>query len=597
MPTKKVGLNTNFLYQDKMFALYFQSEIRLFENTSLPISTMANFSDDERQLLEKYVTNVDSNIFAIKGLPGIVGSVFARYSRALGSFRETLLKEFLKEGNIDPVHAQKLIERILIAYGDDSVGELEGANVSFEQISNLAAKVIEDRRIGGSPIEQSSRYVYYDMQDEDGKWKYLRPTEIMDSKHADAYEKGMDRIFEIYRELIEPLTKYYEQKKPLEESSYDILGTGKKQYLKDLTDEKDIKAFKRTYKFDLKTKTCDTIRCILPTSTLTNVGMFGNGRYYQELLSHLYTQDVKEMNEIANQCHGELNKIVAPFVKRAKRNEWIAERRENMRSIGSEIFKDKAEKSEELDVQLIDISREGVDQDEYYFVQSLAMMVYPYTEVSLQKVIDKISKFGEEERYEILESYVGERQHRRNRPDRGLETGYPLLFDMVCDFGSYRDLQRHRMLTQQRQLITPRLGFSLPEDLVEAGVDSLINEAKEICETLYTEIREDLGKEVAQYVVLFGYNIRWSMGMNLRAAEHMIELRTTPQGHPNYRKVCQLMAKAILDKHPWTSDILKFTDYNDYTWARADSEARQRVKEKALDEKEQQESAKSENVV
>ncbi len=549
---------------------------------------MSTFTDDERQLLEKYVTNVDSNIFAIKGLPGIVGSVFARYSRALGSFRETLLKEFLKEGNIDPVHAQKLIERILIAYGDDSVGELEGANVSFEQISNLAAKVIEDRRIGGSPIEQSSRYVYYDMQDENGKWKYLRPTEIMESDHAEAYEKGMDRIFEIYRELIEPLTKHYEQKKPLEESSYDILGTGEKQFLKDLTDEKDIKAFKRTYKFDLKTKTCDTIRCILPTSTLTNVGMFGNGRYFQELLSHLYTQEVKEMNEIAQKSHEELNKIVAPFVKRAKRNEWLAERREAMRELGEEIFKGKAEAAPDLSVDLIPSSREGITQDEYYFIQSLAMMLYPNSEVSLQKIIEKVSKFGEEERYEILESYIGERQHRRNRPDRGLETGYPILFDCVCDFGSYRDLQRHRMLTQQRQLITPRLGFDLPQDLRDAGVEKLINEAKEISESLYSAIREDLGKEVAQYVVLFGYNIRWSMGMNLRAAEHMIELRTTPQGHPNYRKVCQLMAKAIMERYPWTSGILKFTDFNDYTWARADSEARQRVKEKALDEKEQQ---------
>lgn len=546
---------------------------------------MPKFTDEERQLLEKYVTSVDSNVFAIKGLPGIVGSVFARYSRALGSFRETLVKEFLKEGVIDPKHAEQLIERILIAYGDDSVGELEGANVSFEEVSNLAAKVIEDRRIGGSPIEQSSRYVYYDMQDDQGKWKYLRPQEVMDSEHAEAYEKGMDRIFEIYRELIEPLKAFYETRKPIEEAEYDVLGTGTKQKLSDLTEEKDQKAFKRTYNFDLKTKTCDTIRCILPTSTLTNVGMFGNGRYFQELLSHLYTQDLHEMNDIAQKAHSELNKIVAPFVKRAKRNEWLVEKRETMTELGSEIFKEKAEKAEKIDVQLIASEHPEMNADEYYFVISLASMVYPYSEVSLQKVIDKIAKMTDEERYEILETYVGDRVHRRHRPDRGLEAGYPLLFDMVCDFGSYRDLQRHRMLTQQRQLITPRLGFSMPQDLIDAGVVSKIEEAQQICEELYNKIREDVSKEAAQYVVLFGYNIRWTMGMNLRAAEHMIELRTTPQGHPNYRKVCQLMAQAILDRYPWASEILKFTDFEDYTWARADSEARQRVKEKQLDEK------------
>ncbi len=554
---------------------------------------MPKFTDEERQLLEEYVTSVDSNVFAIKGLPGIVGSVFARYSRALGSFRETLVKEFLKEGVIDPKHAQKLIERILIAYGDDSVGELEGANVSFEGISNLATKVIQDRRIGGSPIEQSSRYVFYDMQDDEGKWKYLRVAEIMNSEHAEEYEKGMDRIFEIYRELIEPLKVYYQAKKPIEEAEYDILGKGEKQKLSDLSEERDIKAFKRTYNFDLKTKTCDTIRVILPVSTLTNVGMFGNGRYYQELLSHLYTQDVAEMQDIAQKGHEELNKIVAPFVKRAKRNEWLAERREMMRELGRGLFKERVDTCDEIRADLAPMSQEGMDAEEHYFVQSLAMMVYPYCERSLKSIMSKITKLGDEERYEILETYVGERQHRRNRPDRGLETGYPLLFDLVCDFGSYRDLQRHRMLTQQRQLITPNLGFMMPEDLVAAGVEDKINEAKTIAEELYKKVRADLGAQVAQYCVLFGYNIRWNMGMNLRAAEHMIELRTTPQGHPNYRKVAQMMASAIIERHPWTKETLKFTDFEAYTWARADSEARQRVKERTWEDKQEQTEVRS----
>jgi thymidylate synthase ThyX len=542
-------------------------------------------TNEERELLSKYVTDPDSNIFAITGLPGIVGSVFARYSRALGSFKDTFVKEFLKEGIIDPKHAQELIERILVAYGDDSVGELEGANVSFEAISNLAAKTIEDRRIGGSPIEQSSRYVYYDQKDEQGKWKYLRPNEIMESAHAEAYEQGMDRIFQIYHDLIEPMTEYYKTKKPIEEAEYDVLGTGTKQKLSDLTEEKDIKAFKRTYNFDLKTKTCDTIRVILPTSTLTNVGMFGNGRYYQELLSHLYTQDVAEMHEIGEKCHKALNKIIAAFVKRAKRNEWLAEKRQQMRELGKEIFSEKADKTDEITVDLIASEHGELNQDEYFFVKSIAQMLYPNCERSLKNILEKVSKMTEEERYEILETYVGNRSQRRHRPDRALEEGYPLTFDMTADFGSYRDLQRHRMLTQQRQLITPNIGFVMPQDLIDAGCTEQINEAKKICEELYTKIRVDLNPLLAQYVVLFGYNIRWTMGMNLRAAQHMIELRTTPQGHPNYRKVCQLMAKAILERYPWTSEILKFTDYEDYMWSRADAEARQRVKERQLDEK------------
>lgn len=546
---------------------------------------MSQFTDEERKLLEKYVTNVDSNIFAIKDLQGIVGSAFARYSRAPGSFRETLVKEFLKEGIIDPEHAKKLIERILIAFGDDSVGELEGANVSFEQVSNLATKTIEDQRIGGSPIEQSSRYVYYDQKDDKGNWKYLHVKEIMGSTHAKDYKKGMDRIFQIYQELIEPMTHFYEEKKPQEEAEYDVLGTGEKQRLSDLSDGKDIKAFKRTYTFDLKTKTCDTIRCILPTSTLTNVGIFGNGRFFQELLSQLYTQDIAEMNDIATKAHTELNKIVAPYVKRAKRNEWLAEKRQNMRPIGSSIFMNKVDETDEITVSLLPTSREHLSDEEYFFFHSLAQMLYPYCEVTLSKIIDKVSKMNEEERYSILEAYSGNREHRRHRPDRGLETGYPLTFDIVCDFGSYRDLQRHRMLSQQRQLLTPNIGFDMPQDIIDASLADKIEEAQEISTSLYKKIRNDIGALQAQYVVLFGHYIRFTMGMNLRAAEHMIELRTIKQGHRNYRKVCQLMAKAIMERHHWTKELLQFTDFNDYEWARADSEAQQRVREKQLDEK------------
>ncbi len=558
---------------------------------------MSNFSEQERQLLSKYVTNVDGDIFAITGLPGIVGSAFARYSRALGSFKETLVKEFLKDGIIDPKHAEELIERILVAYGDDSVGELEGANVSFEAVSNLAAKTIEDRRIGGSPIEQSSRYVFYDQKSspspakERGSggevWRYLRPQEIMESVHGSEYEEGMDRIFQIYHDLIEPMTKFYQSKKPLEEAEYDVLGKGEKQRLKDMKEERDVKAFKRTYNFDLKTKTCDTIRVILPVATLTNVGMFGNGRYFQELISHLLTQDLHEMNDIGQRCHTELKKIVAPYVKRARRNEWLAQRRKLMRELGQEIFKGRIEKTDEITVQLLSpsLAKERGWGGEVFFVETIAQMLYPNCEVSLSTLIDKISKMGDEERYEILETYVGGRSQRRHRPDRALEAGYPFTFDITMDFGSYRDLQRHRMFTQQRQLLTPEIGFVMPPDLVEAGVEGKIKEAREMSENLYKKIIQDCGPLVAQYPVLFGHNIRFTIGANLRALEHMIELRTTPQGHPNYRKVCQIMAKLILEKYPWTSEIFKFTDYDDYTWARGDSEAKQRVKEKVLDEK------------
>ncbi|HEX3095937.1 MAG TPA: FAD-dependent thymidylate synthase, partial [Patescibacteria group bacterium] len=190
---------------------------------------MEKFSESDKELLKQYVTSTEDNVFAITGLHGIVGPAYARYSRAQGGFREVLLKEFIKDGIIDPKHADELIARILIAYGDDSVGELEGAHLSFEQISVLQTKDIEDRRIGGSPIEQSTRYVFYDKKDNEDKWMYYRGPELVSSSFGEEYISAMDFIFETYASLVEPLQEYLRSLKPMDEAEYDINGDNIKE--------------------------------------------------------------------------------------------------------------------------------------------------------------------------------------------------------------------------------------------------------------------------------------------------------------------------------------------------------------------------------
>src|SRR5512135_2186338 len=225
------------------------------------------FNEEEKKLLDPYVTDTDDGIFAVKGLDGMTGAVYARYSRAPGGFRETLLKEFIREGAIDAKKAGDLIERVLIAYGDDSVGELEGAHVSFENISILATKEIEDRRIGGSPIEQSTRYVFYDQKDQDGDYRYYRDPAVMASPHAAAYVETMDFIFSTYCALVEPMKAYYSGLKPIEDAEYDINGDGVKEKWADCADEKMRKAFKITYNADIRSKACDSLRALLPIAT------------------------------------------------------------------------------------------------------------------------------------------------------------------------------------------------------------------------------------------------------------------------------------------------------------------------------------------
>lgn len=539
---------------------------------------MSKFTPQDLEILKQYVTDPEYNVFAVKGLDGIVGPAYARYSRAQGSFLETFLKEFIKEGRLDPVKAKEVIERILIAFGDDSVGELEGAHLSLEQISNLATKEVEDRRIGGSPIEQSTRYVVYDQKDEQGRWRYLRPKEIMQSSLSSEHEKVMDELFETYASFVEPMQEFYGKMKPVEEAEYDILGTGAKQKRSELKDEKDLKAFDRTYKFDIRTKTCDTIRVLLPAATLTNVGLFGNGRFFQNLLTHLYTHELSEMNELAAKAHKALDQVMPTFVKRAKRNEYSAGTKNNTQALADRMLNDVPAQEEQY-VRLF------LNNEFDYYNYLLAQVLYPHSRHPLHQLCDIVSKLSVQEKKKIFETYAGDRKSRRDRPDRALEAGYPFTFDLIGDFGIYRDLQRHRMLTQQRQLLNPYLGFANNDDIKTAGFQQKVDAVRQKAEELYEKIKNECGKKAAQYAVLFGHKMRWTAGMNLREAEHLLELRTVPQGHPSYRKMCQEMACQILEHYPWVKEVLKFVDYGDYRWARADSEAKQRVMERELETK------------
>jgi len=536
------------------------------------------FTEEEKKILKKYVTSTEDGVFAVKGMEGMVGAAYARYSRAQGGFREVLLKEFLREGAIDPKHADELIERILIAYGDDSVGELEGAHVSFENISMLATKEIEDRRIGGSPIEQSTRYVFYDMKNDRDEWRYLHDESLVRAGFGKQYTETMNFIFETYAWLVEPMKAYFKNLKPIERAEYDINGDGIKETYADLTEEKDQKAFKTTYNFDLRSKACDTLRALLPLATLTNVGMFGNGRFYQTVISHMMTTDIPEVQKIAKKTLSATGEVIPQYVRRAKRSDYLVKIRDNMFALARRLFgNDDPEVPNVLPkVKLLKES----DRD----VSMIAAMLFPFCNKSLSTLRVLVGKMSGEERKEIINTYIGDRKTRRDRPGRALEDGYPYSFGMVTNWGVYKDLMRHRMNSQQRQLFTSKIGFETPEEIKIAGFEQQALECVKKADELYDAIADE-SPLLAQYAVLHGHFVRWSIAMNDREAMHLIELRTTPQGHPQYRKICQIMHKLISERSSWRGKMTKFVDHNDYYWSRADSEAKQRVKERRLEEK------------
>lgn len=541
------------------------------------------FTEEELSILSRYVSDPSSDIFTfLPTLYGLGGAVFARYSRAAGGARVRLLKEFLDElGQLKEDKLQELIARVLIAYGDDSVGELENAHLAVENISNLATKEIEDNRIGLSPIEQSSRYVVYDQRDRNGRYRYLRPTEVIQAGLLEQYELCMDFIFGTYTSLVEPMIDYFKKLKPENEASYAIKPGDSRQYkLEELTEDKEIRSWWMTYKTDLKTKTCDTLRGLLPAAVLTNVGLSGNGRAYQGMLTKLFSHDLLEMQDLGTRAKDALSVVIPNYVKRAQPNEYLKTVNREMESLVTKL---------DLEVPRYYYSHDKVDlfclESWETVPMAIAHILYPYSSLSLRELYLRAVRMTSNDRRKVIETYCQHkdvRGNRRNKPGRGLEFGYPITFDLLGDFGIYRDLERQRMLTQQRQLLTPYLGCNVPEEIIEAGFGDKFRACIDKSAELFELLRTKCGPKVAQYAVLFIFNIRWYMGMNYREAFHFMELRTIPQGHPSYRKLVQKMHKKLMDGDPLIAGMMEFVDYNDYFWSRAESEAAQRRKEDKL---------------
>ncbi|OGL66717.1 hypothetical protein A2856_03050 [Candidatus Uhrbacteria bacterium RIFCSPHIGHO2_01_FULL_63_20] len=548
------------------------------------------------ELARPFLHSPDSNVTALdtKKLAGLCGAMLARQSRIPGTVVEVLVKEFLVTtpeeaaelgvavGEIKTKKLEGIIERVLIQYGDDSVQELEHATVLFNSVSNLATKIIEDRRLAGF-IEQSSRYVLYTERDPvTGQWLYLREKRIMGSAHGEEYVRLMDRLFQMYARLAEALTGHYKTLKPIAEATYDIRGDGTKLRLDELTDEKEIKEFNRVYKFDLKTRACDTARIVLPASTITNLAMVGNGRSFEHLLKRLYSSGNPEYADLAGRLHETLNRFIPKYVKRASpegERHMMEPERVARQQIEREFPEFRKFERSWKEVEWVETPELISDSSEPIW-HLLAASYYPHVRVPFHQIVRRFMTVRREKLVALLKEIVGERETRRDRAGRAFEHGYPCAFEIVGNFGIFRDLHRHRILTQQRQLLNPHLGFTVPKDVEDVGMKEEVLALVAKVGALYDKLEAAVGPEAAQYCVTFGHHIRFMMGFNLREAQHLCEIRSIPQGHPDYRRVVQKMHAEISRRAPWIDEIglLCHVDHNDYPWSRAASEARQSAK-------------------
>lgn len=511
-----------------------------------------------KKKLERYFSNIGGNIFVIQNLPSeLTGGALARYSRAQTGIQLTIINEFLDEnGEPSQEKGTELMDRVLNAYGDESVGELEGVHVGIENVSMIAIKTIEDRRIGGSPLEQSTRYVKYDSKDEKGNWRYLRPKEIIDAGLLSDYEKVNDAAFEVYVKLIDKLQDYFKKIFPEDNYEIEVIRKGIKASAKkhELINDNELKAFNTSYNFTIRCAALDVGRCILPSSTLSQLGLLGNGRFFTKLLTSLKSSLIEEEKEIAINLENELNKVIPTFIKWNKNDDKIYRIRDRvMRNISDQVFINMAPEAKS-----VTLVNKGELLDE-----TITNSIYPYTNLSFNQILNTIKKLSYNDKIEILKLYIGKRESRRDRSGRGLEGSYPITFDLVGNFAEYRDLQRHRMLTQQRQLLTTEHGFITPPEIREIGMENEVMGVVRMMEDLNKKIKDKGLLAASQYATLFNHRLRFLMGMNLREFQHLSELRTLPQGHHSYRAMTMEMAKELKKRDEWTGLVNEFIDYTD----------------------------------
>ncbi len=494
------------------------------------------FTDEGRAFLEEVVTNVDGDVYAFhydKLGALTIAAAMARLSRRGDDMRVTLLDEFATTAGKD----EKLLQRVITAYGDDSVQQLLGQHVVVEGASNLLTKQLEWGRLA-SYLEQSTRYIYFDQKDKNDNYHYFTP------KHFDLatermYKTSMDGIFDMYSTMVRELTTYLQQNSNVPKEEQDA-----------------------AWRSAIKAQACDSVRPVLPVATKSTVGIFASGQALEGLIMRLQASDSQEARHVGQQILDESRKVIPTFLERADKPDrggafvaYLNNTRSKVGALAETYLPETYGTASEP------VSLKGVwPRNELDLVPD---MLYEHSNLSLDEITAEVSKWSYERKIEVFKAYMGERLNRRHKPGRALEKTH-YSWDLVCDYGIFRDLQRHRMVDDlEWQPLTPRYGYDVPELITDAGLDELFEKCFDTSAELYSRLQAEGYNYEAQYATLLGHRMRWKVTYNAREAFHFHELRTTPQGHPGYRKLVQQMHEKLAEVHPLLAAEMKFVNQDE----------------------------------
>jgi len=499
-----------------------------------PVET---FTDEERALLAPHFTNLDRPVFALVNLPETVkGALFARYSRYPGTLRRLFLDEFAAdiprggrpfEGE-EGERAAGLYERVFIGYGDDSIAQVGGAHLACEWVSNVLTKQLQRGRLAAY-LEQSTRYIPYDRPLPDGGYRYYSDDEL-----GREYRETMDELFEIYSRSLERVQAWAADKWPR-------------------SDEPEA-AWRRS----IKAKALDLLRGLLPASTLSHVGIFASGQAYEQLLLRLMASPLPDARHFAELMLAELKQVMPSFVARVDRpdrgGEWVTYLRRRREAAERWVTRLGLDRREPGDGPRVELAR--VDGGE---VDLLAASLFEQGGSAETDIRSRVEALDPHERERMLAELAGERRNRRHRPGRGWEA-VRYRFEIVSDYGGFRDLQRHRMLTCQWQRLSPDLGAGIPDEVREAGAGDDYERALERSRLEFDRLDSAGLAEAAPYALCLGYRIRYVLDLNAREAMHLCELRSGREGHPTYRAVAQAMYEQVASVHPAIARAMRHVD-------------------------------------
>jgi thymidylate synthase ThyX len=399
-------------------------------------------------------------------------------------------------------------------------------HLAVEDVSIIATKLIEDTRLA-SYTEKSTRYVLFD------EHKFYRVPCLMQSGHAALYEDTIRFLLRNYVTLVPKVVECIKTRVPRRATQSE-----------------------RAYDTACRAKAYDLLRYLLPASTLTNLGLTINARALEHLLTKLLSHPLEEARDVGRAMKQEAEKVVPTLLKYANENPYIAETDRAMRQLGRELLATE----EPLETPAVSLVRFPVDAE----VQLAAAIAFSYTHLPWVQVLERVGKLRAEQRRRIIDDYL-QRRGPHDQPLRALEHLY-YTFDLVLDYGAFRDIQRHRMATQTRQDLSTHYGYSIPEEIVAYGLGATFHACMGRAAQAYTCIAGEFPLE-AQYVLPLAYRIRVLFTWNLRELCHFVQLRSARQGHSSYRQIAQQVYHQIERVHPTLARYIR-VDLSDYQLGR-----------------------------